>query len=166
MRCNPRMVWASALCAALATGFNVAARAADQPVSLSYISGGVGVDSQERLNARAGEFNLKLVFTLVEGNYLADVNVVLTDAKGGKIVEHLADGPFFLVKLPAGQYSVAATYEGKTVTRKLQVGARGLRTEYFRWPSNPETDLPVSRWLDPDTISRPRAKPAAKPRRG
>jgi hypothetical protein len=111
---------------------------------IEYLSGGVGINSQEEINARAKDFNLKLVFTLNEGNYIADVGVAVKDAKGRSVVEDTADGPFFLAKLPAGQYTVAATYEGRTVTRKLQVG-KGLRTEYLRWPSNPGTDNPLPR---------------------
>jgi len=48
----------------------------------SFVSGGVGASSQEDLKAREREFNLKLVFTLVEGNYVADVNVAIRDAGG------------------------------------------------------------------------------------
>lgn len=112
---------------------------------VTYVSGGVGVGEQQELIAQEKNFNLKLVFTLVEGNYLADVNVVLADAKGNKLIEHLADGPFFMAKLPAGQYTVSATYEGKTVTRKVNVSAARLHTEHFRWPRNPEVDFVVSR---------------------
>ena len=127
---------------------------------VNYTSGGIGIDSQEQLNARAREFNLKLIFTLNEGNYIADVGVILSDAKGRKVVEHTADGPFFMARLPAGQYNVAATYEGKTVTRKISVGGSGLRTEYFRWPSNPATDVPLSREQAQET------RPAPRPERG
>src|SRR3990167_2462586 len=76
--------------------------------NVSFVSGGVGVDSEERLKAREKEFNLKLVFTLVEGNYLADVNVALKDAAGKNVVEHLTDGPIFMARLPAGDYTVSA----------------------------------------------------------
>ena len=39
----------------------------------TYISGGIGETEQEQLVAREKEFNLKLVFSLIEGNYVADV---------------------------------------------------------------------------------------------
>lgn len=117
------------------------ANAADVP----HVSGGIGEDEQKSLQAREGEFNLKLVFTLLEGNYLADVSVTVTDAANRKIIEHRATGPFFMAKLPAGQYRIEASHEGKTVARKVSVGARGLRTEYLRWASNPATDFPLPR---------------------
>jgi hypothetical protein len=113
--------------------------------NVSFLSGGVGIDSEQQIKAREKEFNLKLVFTLVEGNYLADVGVRVTDPAGKTVIEHVADGPFFLAKLPAGTYTVTATYNGKTQTRKVSVGER-LQTAYLRWPSNPQVDLT----LDPE----------------
>jgi enamine deaminase RidA (YjgF/YER057c/UK114 family) len=111
---------------------------------VSYVSGGIGEDSVAELKAREKEFNLKLIFTLVEGNYLADVGVRVTDAAGKTVVDHVADGPFFLAKLPAGAYTVTASYGDKTQTRKVKVGG-GLRTEYLRWPSDPKADFALPR---------------------
>lgn len=111
---------------------------------VTFIAGGIGIDSQERLKARESEFNLKLVFTLVEGSYLSDVSVVIRDAAGKTLVEHVADGPFFMAKLPAGAYAVTATYEGKSQARKVNVSSK-LRTEYLRWASNPQADYVLPR---------------------
>jgi hypothetical protein len=108
----------------------------------SFVSGGVGASSQEDLKAREREFNLKLVFTLVEGNYVADVNVAIRDASGRTVLEHEAPGPLFMAKLPSGTYTVSATYEGRSQSRKVSIGER-LHTEQFRWPSNPQTDFPL-----------------------
>jgi hypothetical protein len=128
--------------------------------TVSYVSGGIGADAIADLRAQEERYNLKLVFSLIEGNYVADVNVVLRSAAGTVLLEHLAEGPILLARLPAGRYSVTVTYQGNTQTRPFQLGGK-LHTEYFRWPSNPETDLPVSRWLEPETEGRseaPRAR--------
>ena len=66
---------------------------------------------------------------------------MIRDAGGRTLIEHVADGPFLLAGLPAGQYTVSAVYEGKTQTRKISVRGGRLQTEYLRWPGNPETDL-------------------------
>jgi len=73
------------------------------------------------------------VFTRADGKYLANVRVVLSDAKGRKLLEHVADGPFFMASLPAGQYSVAATLGGTAQTRNVEVAGNRLRTELLRW---------------------------------
>jgi len=128
--------------------------------TVSYVSGGIGADAIADLRAQEAQYNLKLVFSLIEGNYVADVNVVLRSTAGTVLLEHLAGGPIFMARLPAGRYSVTVTYQGNTQTRPVQLGEK-LHTEYFRWPSNPETDLPVSRWLEPETEGRseaPRAR--------
>src|SRR5690349_11559348 len=111
--------------------------------SIPHVSGGIGEGEQQQLLSRQSDYNLKLVFTLNEGNYIADVNVAVKDKAGKTVLEDVSGGPFFLAKLPAGQYSVVATYDGKAVTRKVSVGS-GLHTEQFRWAANPQVDF-VSR---------------------
>jgi len=108
----------------------------------SFAAGGIGETEQAQFKAREQEFNLKLVFTLVEGNYVADVGVVVRGAAGKTLITHLSDGPFFLAKLPAGSYSVAVTYRDRKQERKVKVGGR-LHAEYFRWPSIRDVDFPL-----------------------
>lgn len=100
---------------------------------IRYVSGGVGDASLEQLSRRVGEFNLKLVFALKSGEYLADVRVVITDGKGRARVETTAEGPWLLARLPAGEYRVAARHAGKTFEQSVTVGARALRVVSFRW---------------------------------
>jgi hypothetical protein len=112
---------------------------------VTYISGGVGEDSRDRLNGMARDYNLRVMFTLNEGNFLSGVHVTIADSRGRKIVEDVSDGPFFMAKVAPGTYTVTATHEGKTQTRKMSVGSRGGQVAHLRWPSNPETDFPTPR---------------------
>ena len=100
---------------------------------ISYVSGGVGDDSIIKLNTLAGQFNLKLVFALQSGNYVSDVQVVIADAKGKTLLDATSAGPWFLAKLPAGNYQIVATFEGKAVKRSVTVGKAKLQTVDFRW---------------------------------
>jgi hypothetical protein len=102
---------------------------------ITYLSGGVGKPEREQLQALEKDFNLKLVFTQADGKFVAAVNVVVSDAKGRKLLEHVADGPFFMARLPAGEYSIAATFAGNTQSRKVDVKADSLRTEQLSWKS-------------------------------
>lgn len=60
------------------------------------------------------------------------------------LIEHRADGQFLMARLPADNYTVTASYEGMSQTRKVNVGDR-LRTEYLRWPGNPQADFALPR---------------------
>jgi hypothetical protein len=115
---------------------------------IEVLAGGIGDAELAALAMREKDFNLKLVFSLVQGNYVADVDVVVSDAKGTKVIERSADGPFVLARLPAGEYSVTATRGGRTISRKFKIAAGRLRRENLRWPADPEQDLPISRWMD------------------
>jgi len=112
---------------------------------ITYLSGGVGKPEREQLRALEKDFNLKLVFSQVDGKFVASVKVVVSDAKGRKLLEHVADGPFFMARMPAGPYSVAATYAGKTQTRKIDVAANRMHTEHLRWSATAQKDAPVMR---------------------
>ena len=124
----------------VATGISVQPQAT-APAGIAFISGGIGEAAQAQLLAREKEFNLKLIFTLVEGNYVSDTQIEIRDAAGRPLISHVADGPFFLARLPVGTYSLTASYEGQTQMRKIVVATDRLRTEYIRWKSNPQTDL-------------------------
>lgn len=100
---------------------------------ITYVSGGVGTESIDRLNSLAGDFNLKLVFALISGDYVSGVQVVVADTKGMPMLDATSEGPWFLTRLPAGRYQVAATLSGKTVNRQVTVGDTKLRTVDFRW---------------------------------
>lgn len=102
---------------------------------VAHVSGGVGLTSIDRLNSMARDFNLKLVFAMTSGNYVDGVTVTIADSAGKTMVDAASDGPWFLAKLPAGNYQVAATFAGKTEKRSVTVGAGKLTTADFRWAS-------------------------------
>jgi hypothetical protein len=102
---------------------------------VSYVSGGIGTDSTDRLSSLAGDFNLKLVFAMNSGNYVSGVRVAIADAAGKTVLDTTSEGPWFLTKIPAGNYQVVATFAGNAVKRQVAVGASALRTVDFRWAS-------------------------------
>jgi len=103
--------------------------------SVPYVSGGVGTESIDRLNAIASRFNLKLVFALKSGDYLSGVGVAITDSAGLRLLETTSKGPWFLTQLPAGNYRVVASFSGVAQTQQVAVAAATLTTADFRWGS-------------------------------
>lgn len=101
--------------------------------NVSYVSGGVGTESIDRLNSQIGDFNLKLVFALNNGEYVSNVRVVVADMKGKTVLDTTSDGPWFLARLPMGSYQIVATLADKAVKRQVTVGSSKVRTVDFRW---------------------------------
>lgn len=100
---------------------------------VSYVSGGVGTASIDRLNSLAQDFNLKLVFALTSGAYLSDVKVTIADASGKTLLDATSAGPWLLAKLPAGNYQIVASFAGHAEKRSVTVGSEKLKTIDFRW---------------------------------
>jgi hypothetical protein len=113
---------------------------------VTFVSGGIGAASRESLAAREKFYNFKLVLGLEgSGSFVADAHVTLSSAAGQKLVAHMTEGPLFLAGLPAGAYVVSATFRNQTLTRKFQVRADRLHTEYLRWPADAQQDVPTPR---------------------
>jgi hypothetical protein len=101
--------------------------------NVPYVSGGIGIDAINRLDTMADQFNVKLVFAFKSGEYLSDVNVTITDASGGTILDTTSEGPWLMTKLRQGRYQIAASFAGQVEKRTLAVGTAKLNTVDFRW---------------------------------
>jgi hypothetical protein len=94
---------------------------------ISYLSGGVGVGARQRLAEEASGFNLKLVFAEPNGDYLADVPVVIEDGHGSALLQATSEGPWFYAELPPGRYSLVIPGPGKQYTRSVEVPRHGQK---------------------------------------
>lgn len=103
--------------------------------AVSHVSGGVGEEQQERLQALAQQgYTLKLLFAeRGTGAYVADVRVVVADAAGRTLLDAVADGPAFFAKLPEGDYKVNLEYRGMRQARTVRASARSGQTVVY-WP--------------------------------
>ncbi len=117
----------------------VASAKSGQPVTamsgVTYVSGGAGTEEIDQLRSMEKDFNLKMVFALKSGAYLAEVNVTIVDAANQVLLDTLAEGPWFLARLPAGTYQVNASYRTNVERRTVAVGAATLSTVELRWPN-------------------------------
>jgi hypothetical protein len=111
------------------------------PSGVAYVSGGVGTESQDHLRAMERDFNLKLVFALNTGNYLADISVTILDSANNVRLTTTAQGPWLLAKLPPGNYQINVANGGAIESRKVAVGDSALKTVDFRWPPSPADAL-------------------------
>lgn len=101
---------------------------------VSFIAGGVGVGEREAMGAMKQQFNTRLTFAVKKtGNFVANVTVMVADAKGAQVLKTSVPGPLLYAQLAPGEYRVSATYHGITQTKTLKVRAQGHGELYFYW---------------------------------
>ena len=99
---------------------------------VKYLTGGVGLSERAHMEQMAKNYDLKLVFADPAGAYLANVQVAIQNSNGASLIQRDANGPWFFAELPAGHYTIVATHDGKTETRKVVVG-KTSQEEMFRF---------------------------------
>jgi hypothetical protein len=103
-----------------------------------FITGGVGKDESEAIAQAAGTWPLMLELSqsaAPRAEFISDVQITIKDKSGNTVLDMRSEGPYVLVKLPAGKYSLDGTYESKTLHRNvsLQKG-RSVRLSLM-WPA-------------------------------
>lgn len=106
---------------------------------ISYLSGGIGKDEARTILTAARDYPLALEFAPVaHGRHVlktgnpAAVPVVIRNLQGRVVLSASSEGPFMLVKLPAGRYLISATHDGKIERRHVWVTGEP-RLVVFEW---------------------------------
>jgi len=110
---------------------SVQAQEVNQPPQAEMVSGGIGDTGMDKIVAAQKNYSLKLVFSEANGEYLADVDVIIQDRKGNTVISTDSVGPILLVKLKPGTYTVSSSTDRETTTRKIAVSNTGLSTYYI-----------------------------------
>ena len=119
---------------ALLLAFALHAAFAAQAQVPPYVSGGIGAEERAALLPHRSDFNLQLTFAARRsGNYLAGVEVSITDGHGIEVLRAESKGPFFFAQLVPDTYTVRATFQGETQTRRVKVGPAGAATLALYW---------------------------------
>ncbi|MDQ6639714.1 MAG: hypothetical protein M3Z15_08630 [Pseudomonadota bacterium] len=99
---------------------------------VEYINGGAGEEARADIAAQRAAFPLRIVFSVAGGAYVVADHVDVSNAQG-KVLGVDGAGPMLLVKVPPGDYTVVASYGGKSERRTVRVG-RDPATVNWRWP--------------------------------
>lgn len=122
-------------------GLMAAAQAQLPPVQtaqgVQYVTGGFGSDAAAAFKDAKARYPLALTFAATgdDGStpYVAEVRVEIADEQGKTVLSLPSVGPFLLVDVPPGSYTVRATYEGKTQTQQMKVTGPGSADARIAW---------------------------------
>jgi hypothetical protein len=102
---------------------------------VTFVSGGVGADEQDALQAMRTDYNLHLLFSIKgTGEYVSDVRVRIADSRGNSLMETVSDGPMLFAKLKPGRYIVTVERGGQAFKQKATVGSTKWTSLSFAWP--------------------------------
>ncbi len=98
-----------------------------------YVSGGVGSDESAALKSGAPHWPLALRFTGPGADYLAGVHVRIVDSSNADVLHVDSRGPYMLVRLPPGHYTVHAQYKDVEQTHDVTVRTEPGAHADFHW---------------------------------
>ena len=136
-----RSVWVATFGVAM-LGAGAASAAMLPPVqqqgAVQYLSGGIGHAESTAVQAASKTWPLTLEFVVnatPRAEYAANVNVVVRDEKRQMALKTEANGPFMLVRMHPGRYSIDATLQGKTLHETVTVKQGAPAKALFLWPA-------------------------------
>ncbi|HEY4370917.1 MAG TPA: hypothetical protein VGN52_03185 [Burkholderiales bacterium] len=95
-------------------------------------SGGIGDEDRTKLEAQAGHYSMRMVFSEDNGQYVVADSVVLK-RRGAEVMNVSDVGPLVYAQVPPGQYALTASYKGVTQTKNVTIGAKAGDV-HFVWP--------------------------------
>ncbi|KAA1008932.1 carboxypeptidase regulatory-like domain-containing protein [Paraburkholderia panacisoli] len=104
-----------------------------QQGDVSFVSGGVGLDESKALQQAQSQWPLSLRFTGPSSEFLADVRVRVVDAHNSEVLNTTSRGPYMLVKVRPGRYTVHAQYKDQEQTKAVTIPAKGTAKSSFYW---------------------------------
>jgi hypothetical protein len=117
----------SALVAAIVATVSIApARANDalppvqQQGNISYLSGGIGKEETDALEAVKRNYNLRITSADKTGHYSGDIHIVITDQQNN-IQLDTNGGPLFYANLPNGRYVVEGINDGLSKKQAITI---------------------------------------------
>ena len=103
-----------------------------------FVTGGVGRDESEAMKKEGRAWPLLLELTQASAprpEYISDVQITIKDKSGNTVLDATAEGPYMLIRLAPGKYSLDATYESATLHRDLKLEKGQNRKVVLVWPS-------------------------------
>lgn len=109
-----------------------------------YITGGISEDEVSELKPYIKKFNLRLIFSEgTSGRSATPVNVNVYDLESNLVFRLAGAQPQLLVDLPAGTYTVLASYNGEKLRYKFELGTDEFKKIILNWKNLVDEDMPM-----------------------
>lgn len=101
---------------------------------VKYLTGGIGDEEKDQLRSMAGDFNVRVLLTSTNGEFISEAIVRVLDAGNTAVVTAQNAGPYFYVNLPPGSYKIEITSkQGGIKTISVKAPAKGSSQQQVRF---------------------------------
>ncbi len=104
-----------------------------QQGSISYVSGGVGLEESEALEAVQHNYNLRIMSADRGGHFSGDTHIVVSDPQRHEVLD-TTGGPLFYANLPNGRYVVEGSSAGQSKRQTVTIANGKAALVHFSWP--------------------------------
>ena len=104
--------------------------------SIKFIAGGIGSEESSSMKAEAKNWPLLIELSQKDGlksNWITEVNIIITDAKGIPLLNQSNQGPMLLVSLKPGKYMIEGTYLNVRMVRTVVITSALPQKISFQW---------------------------------
>lgn len=102
--------------------------------AVTFLNGGIGKDEADAMRREAKAYPLHLTFSeRRDGEFIVNVPVVITDARGRRVLDLPKAGPLLYVRLPNGKYKVSARFNNVTESQNVTLAGKEGKDLYFHW---------------------------------
>lgn len=104
--------------------------------NIVYVTGGVGNDEATAMKLAKSMYPLSLEFiqhATPRDEFLASVDVSITNHAGEAVLQVVSEGPYLLAKLPPGKYTVNAKLKDIAKTSKVTLIENKPQHLIFEW---------------------------------
>lgn len=111
---------------------------------VKFITGGISEDEVIALKPYIKQFNLRLIFSEgTSGRSATPVNVNIYDLDSKLVFRIAGAQPQLLVDLPAGTFTILASYNGEKLRHKFELGSEEFKKIILNWKNIVDEDMPM-----------------------
>jgi hypothetical protein len=99
------------------------------PGGTDYLNGGAGDEERAGMTARQREFPFKVVMSAAGGEFVVADKLSVSTPQGELLAIRDA-GPIVMIRLQPGQYTLEATWKGKTERRSVRLATSAQTLEW------------------------------------
>lgn len=161
MKLTPRLlVVTSLLCVSMLTQAALLRLKLDVH-GVTYVTGGIGAEEMEEINAYKKQFKLYFVFSEGKaGRLVDDVNISIMNNSNEVLFNLKHAAPRLLLNLPTGKYQVQASYLGHQQRLVFEHNEEKPQRIIINWKNSIEEDVPDMLPDEvPDTAEIPETQP-------